>query len=71
LIKKKSLETTIDKFLDKFPDYWTPPINYSNALKDLVDFIDGQNKEYSGKLLFPNGYFPVKFTSWKGWNLKF
>jgi len=40
LIKKKSLETTIDKFLDKFPDYWTPPINYSNALKDLVNYID-------------------------------
>jgi hypothetical protein len=40
LIKKKSIETTIDKFLDKFPDYWTPPINYSNALKDLVDYID-------------------------------
>jgi hypothetical protein len=40
LIKKKSLETTINKFLDKFPDYWTPPINYSNALKDLVVYID-------------------------------
>ncbi len=40
LIKKKSLETNIDKFLDKFPDYWTPPINYSNSLKDLVIYID-------------------------------
>jgi hypothetical protein len=40
IIKKKSLETTIDKFLDKFPDYWTPPINYSNALKDLVIYVD-------------------------------
>ena len=40
LIKKKSLETTINKFLDKFPDYWTPTINYSNALKDLVAYID-------------------------------
>ena len=38
--KKKSLETNIDKFLDKFPDYWTPPINYSNSLKDLVIYID-------------------------------
>ena len=40
IIKKKSLETTIDKFLDKFPDYWTPPIHYSNALKDLVIYVD-------------------------------
>lgn len=40
LIKKKTLETAIDKFLDKFPDYWVPPTNYSNALKDLVVYID-------------------------------
>jgi hypothetical protein len=40
LIKKKSLETSIDKFLDKFPDYWTPALNYTTALKDLVEYID-------------------------------
>ena len=40
LIKKKSLETSIDKFLDKFPDYWTPASNYTTALKDLVEYID-------------------------------
>lgn len=40
LIKKKLLEVNIDKFLDKFPDYWTPSINYSNSLKDLVEYID-------------------------------
>jgi hypothetical protein len=40
LIKKKSLETAIDKFLDKFPDYWTPPKTYENSLKDLVEYIN-------------------------------
>lgn len=40
LIKKKSLETNIEKFLDKFPDYWVPPTNYSKAIKDLVIYID-------------------------------
>jgi hypothetical protein len=40
LIKKKSLEANIDKFLDKFPDYWTPASNYTVALKDLVEYID-------------------------------
>jgi hypothetical protein len=40
LIKKKSLEISIDKFLDKFPDYWVPPVNYSSSLKDLVGYID-------------------------------
>jgi len=40
LIKKKSLETSIEKFFDKFPDYWTPEINYANALKDLIEYTD-------------------------------
>ena len=39
-IKKKSLENNIDKFLDKFPDYWAPSTNYVNSLKDLVEYID-------------------------------
>lgn len=40
LIRKKSVEIAVDKFLDKFPDYWTPPANYLNGLKDLVDYIE-------------------------------
>jgi hypothetical protein len=39
-IKKNTLEKAIDKFLDKIPDYWIPPANYSSALKDLVVYID-------------------------------
>jgi hypothetical protein len=45
LIKKKSLEASIDKFLDKFPDYWTPASNYTMALKDLVEYIDNLRDE--------------------------
>jgi len=40
LIKKKSIETAIEKFFQKFPDYWTPPINYANSLKDLIEYAD-------------------------------
>lgn len=40
LVKKKSLETAIEKFLDKFPDYWTPSKSYANSLKDLVEYIN-------------------------------
>lgn len=40
LIKKKSSRDAIDKFLDKFPDYWTPPENYAAALTDLVDYTN-------------------------------
>jgi hypothetical protein len=39
-IKKKNLDMYINKFLDKFPDYWQAPINYLNALSDLVSYIN-------------------------------
>jgi len=39
LTRKKSLEIAIDKFRDKFPEYWNPAINYVNALKDLDVYI--------------------------------
>ena len=48
-IKKKSLENNIEKFLDKFPDYWTPPANYVRSLKDLSVYID-DIKEQINKL---------------------
>ena len=44
-IKKKSLENNIDKFLDKFPDYWAPSVNYISSLKDLVEYIDNLRDE--------------------------
>ena len=25
--------------MEKFPEYWTPPMNYRNALKDLEQYI--------------------------------
>jgi hypothetical protein len=40
LMRKKTFDASIDKFLDKFPDYWEPTINWTNALKDLVNCIN-------------------------------
>jgi len=40
LIRKKTLEICIDKFLDKFPDYWIPNSVYKNSLSELVDYIE-------------------------------
>ena len=40
LIKKKSVETCIDKFLEKFPDYWTPDLVYKQSIQDLVEYVD-------------------------------
>lgn len=40
LIRKKVLDLAIDKFLDKFPDYWMPSVNWSKALVDLTQYIN-------------------------------
>jgi hypothetical protein len=40
LIRKKTLDLSIDKFLDKFPDYWEPNSAWVNSLKELVVYID-------------------------------
>lgn len=45
LVRKKTFDAAVDKFLDKFPDYWTPNSSYSNALKDLVVCIDDMKLE--------------------------
>jgi hypothetical protein len=40
LIRKKTFDIAIDKFLDKFPDYWQPSAVWTNSLKELVEYID-------------------------------
>ena len=40
LVKKKTCIESVEKFLNKFPDYWTPPTNYSTAFADLVDYLN-------------------------------
>ena len=39
LVRKKSVEIAVDKFLDKFPDYWVPNMDYKKSLTELVDYI--------------------------------
>jgi hypothetical protein len=40
IVRKKALESSVDKFLDKFPDYWVPNTEYKSSLTDLVDYIE-------------------------------
>lgn len=40
LIRKKTFDTAVDKFLDKFPDYWVPSASYAKSLKELVEYVD-------------------------------
>jgi hypothetical protein len=45
LVRKKTLDISVDKFVDKFPDYWVPSISYTKALKELVAYIDDIKSE--------------------------
>lgn len=45
LINKKSMDTAVDKFLNKFPDYWEPSVRWASSLKELVDYIDNFKSE--------------------------
>lgn len=45
LIRKKTFDLAVDKFLDKFPDYWEPSTAWTNSLKDLVENIANIKKE--------------------------
>jgi hypothetical protein len=40
LIRKKTLEIFVDKFIDKFPDYWVPNSVYKKSLTELIDYIE-------------------------------
>lgn len=45
LIRKKTFDLSIDKFVDKFPDYWAPNLSYGKALVDLIEYVDKIKKE--------------------------
>ena len=40
LTSKRAFDNSVDKFLDKFPDYWEPSTRWTSSLKDLVDYIE-------------------------------
>jgi hypothetical protein len=45
LVRKKTFDVAIDKFVDKFPDYWVPNTTFTKALKDLVDYVEVMKSE--------------------------
>lgn len=40
LVRKKTFDLSVEKFVDKFPDYWEPSSSYARSLKDLIEYID-------------------------------
>jgi hypothetical protein len=45
LVRKKALDAALDKFVDKFPDYWEPSAGYRNGLADLVEYVENIKKD--------------------------
>ncbi len=45
LIRKKTFDSAVDKFVDKFPDYWEPSAIWTKSLKDLIDYIQNMKIE--------------------------
>ncbi|MDY0268799.1 hypothetical protein [Trichloromonas sp.] len=39
-INKNTITKEISTYLDKFPDYYNPPFNYTQSLKELKDYIN-------------------------------
>jgi hypothetical protein len=45
LIRKKTFDAAVDKFVDKFPDYWVPGLSYIKSLKELVEYVEAMKVE--------------------------
>ena len=45
LVRKKAFDAAVDKFVDKFPDYWEPSTSYRNGLTDLVIYVENIKKD--------------------------
>ena len=45
LIRKKTFDAAVDKFVEKFPDYWEPNSLFRRGLEDLVVYVENIKKE--------------------------
>ena len=45
LIRKKTFDAAVDKFVEKFPDYWEPNSLFRRGLEDLVLYVENIKKD--------------------------
>ncbi len=45
LIRKKTFDLAVDKFVEKFPDYWEPNSLFRRGLEDLVVYVENIKKD--------------------------
>lgn len=59
MINKRILNSSIEKFMNKFPDYWETDIVWEKSLKELKEYVSGVNEKISKLEVFGgevNGY---------------
>lgn len=44
LIRKKTFDIALDKFIDKFPEYWSKNSVWDKSLRELIEYVDGIKK---------------------------
>ena len=66
-IRKKTLETTIEKFMTKFPEYWNMPLNLYKGFEDMRVYIEDFNKNIEKleivKMSYQNNIFETYSTN--------
>jgi len=40
LVSKRAFDIAVDRYMDRFPDYWDPSPRWASSLKDLNEYID-------------------------------
>lgn len=45
LVRKKTFDAAVDKFVEKFPDYWEPNSLFRRGLEDLVLYVENIKKD--------------------------
>mgnify|MGYP005850917433 CR=1 FL=1 len=45
MVRKKTIDSSIEKFLNKFPEYWKPSDYWNTPIKELKVYIDEMNNK--------------------------
>jgi hypothetical protein len=70
LVRKKGFDLAVDKFLDKFPDYWEPSRMWVESLSDLYKYIDNIKNELESLELYTIIDKNISFELYSSNNIK-
>jgi hypothetical protein len=70
LVRKKSTEIYINKFLNKYPDYWEPSPSYKKSLIDLKKYIDDLKIKISKLEIFKISFNGIEYELYNSNSVK-